>query len=118
MFGADLGLHGPPQLQDPSFLSSSISNQQKDLSEDLDLSFLPDELSAQDEGGENAGVGCTEDSGVYLDCSTAASAEADTEVNKRPPTAPAFCNLPMTPMTPMTPVAPVTESSGIIPQLQ
>lgn len=113
-----MGLQGPPQLQDPSFLSSSISNQQKDLSEDLDLSFLPDELSAQDEGGENAGVGSTENSGVYMDCTTAASAEADTEVNQRQATASPFCNLPMTPMTPMTPVAPVAESSGIIPQLQ
>ncbi|KAB5562231.1 hypothetical protein PHYPO_G00015550 [Pangasianodon hypophthalmus] len=118
IFEGDLGLHGPPQLQDPSFLSSSISSQQKDLSEDLDLSFLPDELSAQDEGGENAAVGSAEDSGVFLDCTTAASAEADTDVSKRQPAASPFCNLPMTPMTPMTPVAPVAESSGIIPQLQ
>ncbi|KAG7466498.1 hypothetical protein MATL_G00165370 [Megalops atlanticus] len=44
----DLGLQGSPQLQDPSFLSS-VSKQEKDLSEDLDLSFLPDELSTQDE---------------------------------------------------------------------
>ncbi|KAF7704482.1 hypothetical protein HF521_021554 [Silurus meridionalis] len=114
MFGGDL--EGPPQLQDPSFLSSSISNQQKDEDDDLDLSFLPDELNVQDEG-ENTGVGLTEDSGVYLDCSTARP-EADTEVNTRQPAASPFCNLPMTPMTPMTPVAPVAESSGIIPQLQ
>lgn len=114
MFGGDLGLQGPPQLQDPSFLSSSISNQQKDLSDDLDLSFLPDELSAQDEGGE----GRTDDSGVYLDCTTPATTEADAEVNIGPPASSSFCNLPMTPMTPMTPVAPVSESSGIIPQLQ
>lgn len=113
-----MGLQGPPQLQDPSFLSSSISNQQKEVSEDLDLSFLPDELSAQDEGGENAGVDSAEDSGVYLECTTATSTEADTDVNKSQPAASPFCNLPMTPMTPMTPVAPVTERSGIIPQLQ
>ncbi|KAI5618991.1 beclin 1-associated autophagy-related key regulator, partial [Silurus asotus] len=116
MFGGVL--EGPPQLQDPSFLSSSISNQQKDEDDDLDLSFLPDELNVQDEGGENTGVGLTEDSGVYLDCSTARPPEADTEVNTRQPAASPFCNLPMTPMTPMTPVAPVAESSGIIPQLQ
>ncbi|XP_053488591.1 TATA box-binding protein-like 2 isoform X2 [Ictalurus furcatus] len=118
IFGGDLGLQGPPQLQDPSFLSSSISKQQKEVSEDLDLSFLPDELSAQGEGGENAGVDSAEDSGVYLDCTTATSTEADTDVNKSQPAASPFCNLPMTPMTPMTPVAPVTERSGIIPQLQ
>ncbi|XP_046712619.1 LOW QUALITY PROTEIN: TATA box-binding protein-like 2 [Silurus meridionalis] len=113
MFGEDL--EGPPQLQDPSYLSSSISNQQKDEDDDLDLSFLPDELNVQDEGGENTGVGLTEASGVYLDCSTARPPEADTEVNTRQPAASPFCNLPM---TPMTPVAPVAESSGIIPQLQ
>lgn len=118
MFGGDLGLQGPPQLQDPSFLSSSIANQQKDLSEDLDLSFLPDELSVQDEGGENAGVGSVDHSGVYLDCTTATLAEEHPDVNKRQPGASPFCNLPMTPMTPMTPVATVAESSGIIPQLQ
>lgn len=118
IFGGDLGLQAPPQLQDPTFLSSSISNQQKDLTDDLDLSFLPDELSAQDEGGENAGVGSTEDSGIYLDCTPAVSTETDTDINKRQPAASPFCNLPMTPMTPMTPVAPVAESSGIIPQLQ
>lgn len=111
-------MHGPPQLQDPSFLSSSIPNQQKDLSEDLDLSFLPDELSAHNEGGENGRVGSTEDSGVYLDCTTGLSTEADTDINKSQPAASPFCSLPMTPMTPMTPVAPVAESSGIIPQLQ
>lgn len=111
-------MQGPPQLQDPSFLCSSISNQQKELTEDLDLSFLPDELNAQDEGGENAGVGSTEDSGVYLDSATALSTEADTDVNKTQSAASPFCNLPMTPMTPMTPVAPVAESSGITPQLQ
>ncbi|KAF7704481.1 hypothetical protein HF521_021553 [Silurus meridionalis] len=98
MFGEDL--EGPPHLQDPSFLSSSISNQQKDEDDDLDLSFLPDELN---------------DIGVYLDCSTARPPEADTEVNTRQPATSPFCNLPM---TPMTPVAPVAESSGIIPQLQ
>ncbi|TSO25183.1 TATA box-binding protein-like protein 2 [Bagarius yarrelli] len=118
LFGGDLGLQGPPQLQDPSFLSSSISNQQKDLSEDLDLSFLPDELNVQDEGGENGGLGSTEDSGVYLDSTAGSSTEVDHDVNKTQPAASPFCNLPMTPMTPMTPVAPVAESSGIIPQLQ
>ncbi|KAI5086279.1 TATA box-binding protein-like protein 2, partial [Silurus meridionalis] len=102
------------QLQDPSFLSSSISNQQKDEDDDLDLSFLPDELNVQDEGGENTGVGLTDASGVYLDCSTARPPEADTEVNTRQPAASPFCFLPM---IPMTPVAPVAESSGIIPQL-
>ncbi|KAI5086280.1 TATA box-binding protein-like protein 2, partial [Silurus meridionalis] len=116
MFGEDL--EGPPHLQDPSFLSSSISNQQKDEDDDLDLSFLPDELNVQDGGGENTGVGLTEDIGVYLDCSTARPPEADTEVNTRQPATSPFCNLSMAPMTPMTPVAPVAESSGIIPQLQ
>ncbi|KAF7704480.1 hypothetical protein HF521_021552 [Silurus meridionalis] len=57
MFGEDL--EGPPQLQDPSFLSSFITNQKKDEDNDLDLSFPPDELNVQDEGGENTGVGLT-----------------------------------------------------------
>ncbi|KAI5611484.1 TATA box-binding protein-like protein 2 [Silurus asotus] len=99
MFGGDL--EGPPHLQDPSFLSSSISNQQKDEDDDLDLSFLPDELNVQDEGGENTGVGLTEASGVYLDCSTARPPEADTEINTSQPAASPFCFLPMTPMTPV-----------------
>ncbi|KAI5618992.1 TATA box-binding protein-like protein 2, partial [Silurus asotus] len=116
MFGGDL--EGPPHLHDLFFLSSSIFNQQKDEDDDLDLSFLPDELNVQDEGGENTGVGLTKDSGVYLDCSTARPPEADTGVNMRQPAASPFCFLPIAPMTPMTPVGPVAESSGIIPQLQ
>lgn len=118
IFEGDLGLQGPPQLQDPSFLASSISAHQKDLSEDLDLSFLPDELGAQEEPEDDAGVRSNEDSGIYPDCPPSEIADADTDPSKTQPTASPFCSLPMTPMTPMTPVAPVTESSGIIPQLQ
>ncbi|XP_076834807.1 TATA box-binding protein-like 2 isoform X2 [Brachyhypopomus gauderio] len=116
IFEGDLGLQGPPQLQDPSFLSSSISSQHKDLSEDLDLSFLPDELGGQDEPPETAGARSNEDSGVYPDCTPTESAVQDT--SRAQQAASPFCSLPMTPMTPMTPVAPVAESSGIIPQLQ
>ncbi|XP_017555328.1 TATA box-binding protein-like 2 isoform X1 [Pygocentrus nattereri] len=118
IFGGDLGLQGPPQLQDPSFLASSISSQQKDLSEDLDLSFLPDELGAQEEPPDNAGVSSQEDSGIYPDCPPSELSGTDPDPSKTQPAASPFCSLPMTPMTPMTPIAPVTESSGIIPQLQ
>ncbi|XP_062863482.1 TATA box-binding protein-like 2 [Trichomycterus rosablanca] len=119
IFEGDLGLQDPPQLQYPSFLSSSISNQQKDLTEDLDLSFLPDELSNQDEAVENVVVSSiNEDSGVYMDGTPSELGEADTDTSKNMPAASPFCSLPMTPMTPMTPIAPVSESSGIIPQLQ
>ncbi|XP_066536678.1 TATA box-binding protein-like 2 isoform X1 [Hoplias malabaricus] len=118
IFEGDLGLQGPPQLQDPSFLASSISAQQKELSEDLDLSFLPDELTAQEVPPENATTIAAEDSGIYPDCPPSELTDGDTDPSKSQPVASPFCSLPMTPMTPMTPVAPVTESSGIIPQLQ
>ncbi|XP_026869002.2 TATA box-binding protein-like protein 2 [Electrophorus electricus] len=118
IFEADLGLQGPPQLQDPSFLSSSVSGQQKDLPEDLDLSFLPDELSAQDETPEKASASFNEDSGVYPDCTPPEAAVPGADPSRAQTATSPFCSLPMTPMTPMTPVAPVSESSGIIPQLQ
>ncbi|XP_061650386.1 TATA box-binding protein-like 2 isoform X2 [Phyllopteryx taeniolatus] len=62
--------------------------------DDLDLSFLPDELSVNTQDAEGTGHGCKELAN----------------------TGAIFC--PMTPMTPMTPVTPMTERSGIIPQLQ
>uniref|UniRef100_A0A673J6I2 TATA box binding protein like 2 n=1 Tax=Sinocyclocheilus rhinocerous TaxID=307959 RepID=A0A673J6I2_9TELE len=71
IFEGDLGLQGQaPQLQDSSFLSS-LTSQEKDLTEDLDLSFLPDELT-----------------------------KADTDTSISVQNSSQF-NLPMTPMTPV-----------------
>ncbi|KAL0968952.1 hypothetical protein UPYG_G00220410 [Umbra pygmaea] len=107
LFEGDLGLQGPPQLQDPSFLSS-LSQPEKDIGDDLDLSFLPDDLP--EESSENASANITQDSGMF-DGNRSEDYRTD-PINATPGTS-AFC--PMTPMTPMTPVA---ESSGIIPILQ
>lgn len=111
MFEAgDLGLQGPPQLQDPSFLSSTLNGQNKD--DNLDLSFLPDELATQEESSVNTPANVTQDSGIFQDYRPEETA-AEGDPTKSMPGASPFC--PMTPMTPMTPVA---ESSGIIPMLQ
>uniref|UniRef100_A0A4W5M2L6 TATA box binding protein like 2 n=1 Tax=Hucho hucho TaxID=62062 RepID=A0A4W5M2L6_9TELE len=96
-----LGMKGPLQLQDPSFLSS-LSKPEKD---DLDLRFLPEETSGN--AASNANV--TQDSGVFDAYRQEESAETDPK-KVAMPEASTFC-----PMTPMTPVA---ESSGIIPMLQ
>lgn len=129
MFEGDLGLQGPLQLQDPSFLSSLSGQQEKDLSEDLDLSFLPDELSTQDERAQDSMQDVSQDqhtlndSGVFTG-SAPAEVTAATPVavvgpgGEVPPAASPFCSLPMSPMTPMAPMTPLTESSKIIPQLQ
>ncbi|KAL2099088.1 hypothetical protein ACEWY4_005568 [Coilia grayii] len=124
MFEGDLGLQGPLQLQDPSFLSMS-GDQENNLSEDLDLSFLPDELGTQDEpvqDSEQQDASQHEqtqnDSGVFTED---ASKEATTEAvlglsSEATSVAPLFC--PMTPMTPMTPITSLTEGCRIIPMLQ
>ncbi|XP_041927868.1 TATA box-binding protein-like 2 isoform X2 [Alosa alosa] len=126
MFEGDLGLQGPLQLQDPSFLSSLSGQPEKDLSEDLDLSFLPDELSTQDEPAQDAPRPTQQtlnDSGVFTG-SAREEMTASTPVagagpgGEVPPVASSFCPLPMSPMTPMAPMTPLTESSKIIPQLQ
>lgn len=59
MFDGDMGLQGPPQLQDPLFPSSSMgAPRDKDVADGLDLSFLPDELSTQeDQSQSNTGHG-------------------------------------------------------------
>ena len=125
MFEGDMGLQGPLQLQDPSFLASISGEQDKDLSEDLDLSFLPDELSTQDEPVQNSAQHAAlhqqtlNDSGVYTDAPEEATAVAATGQNGQvPPVASPFGSLSMSPMTPMAPMTPLTESSKIIPQLQ
>ncbi|KAL7380138.1 hypothetical protein ABVT39_012455 [Epinephelus coioides] len=104
-----------------------------ELGEELDLSFLPDDLSTQDEpsrhddtaGSQSAALDLSQDSAVGLDynpkVATAAAAAAAAAGPQQGTSmsglvASPFC--PMTPMTPMTPVTPVTERSGIIPQLQ
>ncbi|XP_072320347.1 TATA box-binding protein-like 2 [Eucyclogobius newberryi] len=86
--------------------------------DDLDLSFLPDELS---QVPSQASV--LDDSGVVSDfiSQDASLPTATAEESQRAGTSgfgssSSFC--PMTPMTPMTQMTPVTERSGIIPQLQ
>ncbi|XP_061552848.1 TATA box-binding protein-like 2 [Phycodurus eques] len=86
--------------------------------DDLDLSFLPDELSVNTQDAEGTGHGCKED----VDVGLASRHEGEDEdepsssSSQLANTGAIFC--PMTPMTPMTPVTPMTERSGIIPQLQ
>ncbi|XP_049917875.1 TATA box-binding protein-like 2 [Epinephelus moara] len=100
-----------------------------ELGEELDLSFLPDDLSTQDDpsrhddtaGSQSAALDLSQDSAVGLDynpkvATAAAAAGPQQGTSMSGLVASPFC--PMTPMTPMTPVTPVTERSGIIPQLQ
>uniref|UniRef100_A0A3P8ZDI1 TATA-box binding protein like 2 n=2 Tax=Esox lucius TaxID=8010 RepID=A0A3P8ZDI1_ESOLU len=106
LFEGDLGLQGTPQLQNSSFLST-LSQPEKDIGEDLDLSFLPDDLPEESRG--NA-ANVTQDSGLF---DADRSEDFETDSNNAMPGTSTFC-----PMTPMTPLAPVAESSGIIPILQ
>ncbi|XP_041710158.1 TATA box-binding protein-like 2 isoform X1 [Coregonus clupeaformis] len=110
LFEGDLGLQGPPQLHDPSFLSS-LSQPEKDIGEDLDLSFLPDDLPEDTCGNAASNANMTQDH-VFDGYRPEESAETDPN---KPAVMGASTFCPMTPMTPMTPVA---ESSGIIPILQ
>lgn len=102
-------MQGAPQLQDPSFLSSS--QPEKDIGEDLDLSFLPDDLPEDTCGNAATNANMTQDR-VFDGYRPEESAETD-------PNQPAVTGAsPFCPMTPMTPMTPVAESSGIIPMLQ
>ncbi|XP_077319519.1 TATA box-binding protein-like 2 isoform X1 [Lithobates pipiens] len=89
-------------------------DQSKDLSTDLDLSFLPDDLTHEEKGNLSE----LQDSGVCLDAS--GLSQPYTPCENRDPSQDAYSlrPMPITPMTPMTPMTPVAESSGIIPQLQ
>ncbi|XP_063080288.1 TATA box-binding protein-like 2 [Engraulis encrasicolus] len=134
LFEGDLGLQAPLQLQDPSFLNMGGGGRQdsSNLTEDLDLSFLPDELSTQDEPAQDSQQQqdpasssqheqSQNDSGVFTE-GTPVSAEGASQAMAAGQTydgtsaAPQF--YPMTPMTPMTPVTPLTEASNIVPMLQ
>ncbi|KAK5857897.1 hypothetical protein PBY51_011108 [Eleginops maclovinus] len=96
--------------------------------QDLDLSFLPDELSTQDErrpgnrnDSQSSALNVSRDSGVGLDFNSQASTLATQDDLQQGSSisglgTSAFC--PMTPMTPVTVMTPVTERSGIVPQLQ
>uniref|UniRef100_A0A665UKA5 TATA box binding protein like 2 n=1 Tax=Echeneis naucrates TaxID=173247 RepID=A0A665UKA5_ECHNA len=123
----ELGLQSPaphvegptPFPQDSSYLSGK-AGQGGVLGEELDLSFLPDDLSTQESTGVMTLIIKMIDSGIGPDCnsqdSTAANTHQGVSTSGPGTSASPFC--PMTPMTPMTPVTPVTERSGIIPQLQ
>lgn len=97
-------MKGPPQLQDPSYLSS-LSHPEKEVGKDLDLSCLPEETSGN--AASNANV--TQDSGVFDAYRQEGSAETDPKK---------VAMLGASTFCPMTPVTPVAESSGIIPMLQ
>ncbi|XP_042337943.1 TATA box-binding protein-like 2 isoform X2 [Plectropomus leopardus] len=122
ILGEELGLQCPaPSLAGKAGPSG-------ELGEELDLSFLPDDLSTQEEpsrhddtaASHTAALDLSHDSAICLDFNSQDSTAAAAEPQKGPSmaalVASPFC--PMTPMTPMTPVTPVTERSGIIPQLQ
>lgn len=90
-------------------------DQSKDLSADLDLSFLPDDLSPHEEKGNLSEL---QDSGVCLDASGLSQPYTPCENRDASQDPYSLRPMPITPMTPMTPMTPVAESSGIIPQLQ
>uniref|UniRef100_A0A3Q3QIP2 TATA box-binding protein-like 2 n=1 Tax=Monopterus albus TaxID=43700 RepID=A0A3Q3QIP2_MONAL len=119
MLEEGLGLQSPAHsIQDSSYLSVKAQSS-TELGEELDLSFLPDELSTQTDTGETAAApDVSQDSGICLDYNSQDSTAAvdPQQGGSLQSSASPFC--PMTPMTPMTPVTPVTERSGIIPQLQ
>ncbi|XP_040916736.1 TATA box-binding protein-like 2 isoform X2 [Toxotes jaculatrix] len=126
MLGEELGLQQPtphpqaptPSLQDSSYLLVKVGLR-GELGEQLDLSFLPDELSTQEDTAETqtSALNVSQDSGVCLNYNSQDSTAADPQqgvfTSGLGTTASPFC-----PMTPMTPVTPVTKRSGIIPQLQ
>ncbi|XP_018619653.1 TATA box-binding protein-like 2 isoform X2 [Scleropages formosus] len=112
-FEGALGLQAATHLPNASFLST-VSSHGRDPSDELDLSFLPDDLGAQD--GPPPGINESQDSGINVDCLP--GVEDSSDADKAPTGASPFCPRPMTPMTPITPMTPVSESSGIVPQLQ
>ncbi|XP_039905723.1 TATA box-binding protein-like 2 isoform X1 [Simochromis diagramma] len=135
MLGEGLGLQSPALIsQDPSQLAqdpaypSEKSGVSGEAGDELDLSFLPDELSTQEEPshdvsgeeGGSAALDVSQDSGVGVDHNSQESTttEGTQEASTSGAGTRASPFYPMTPMTPMTPVTPVTERSGIIPQLQ
>uniref|UniRef100_UPI0037E8766A TATA box-binding protein-like 2 n=1 Tax=Semicossyphus pulcher TaxID=241346 RepID=UPI0037E8766A len=137
LLGEELGLQSPahpsqdpaPSIQDSSLLSVK-AGAGGEAGGELDLSFLPDDLSSQDEpsrhgdtaNSQTAALNESQDSGIFTDFNSqestadAAGDQQAVSLSGLVTGASPFC--PMTPMTPMTPVTPVTERSGIIPQLQ
>ncbi|KAK6307476.1 hypothetical protein J4Q44_G00226240 [Coregonus suidteri] len=105
LFEGDLGLQAPTQLQDTSFLSS-LSQPEKNVREDLDLRFLPDDLPEETSGNAASNANVTQNSGVFNGYRQEESAETDPKM---------VAMLGASTFCPMTPVA---ESSGIIPMLQ
>ncbi|CAL9686689.1 unnamed protein product [Knipowitschia caucasica] len=99
-------------LQSPTHLGEGAGPK----TDDLDLSFLPDELS-QEGPSQSSVLDVSGDSGVVSDfVSQDAPRELPTATPGQGPSV--FGSSSFCPMTPMTPMTPVTEKSGIIPQLQ
>ncbi|XP_023849856.1 TATA box-binding protein-like 2 isoform X2 [Salvelinus sp. IW2-2015] len=88
----------------PSYLSS-LSQPEKDVGKDLDLSVLTEETS----GNAASNANMTQDSGFFDAYRQEESAETDPKK---------VAMLGASTFCPMTPVTPVAESSGIIPMLQ
>ncbi|XP_061781172.1 beclin 1-associated autophagy-related key regulator isoform X3 [Nerophis lumbriciformis] len=112
MVGEDLGLHSPAHpLPSPASTSQDSTHQStkagpsRELADELDLSFLPDELGAQDD----AGVNTSHHSGIGLDFPSQNSSVTPNKPSQESPTAGPSLFCPMTPMAPMTPMTPVTE---------
>ncbi|XP_027130866.1 TATA box-binding protein-like 2 [Larimichthys crocea] len=128
--GEGLGLQSPAHTpHDPTLSQQDQSS--REPGDELDLSFLPDELSTQEEPSRQhntaesqaTALDVSQDSGICLDYSSQDSTPAVSVDPQQSSSmlglgtgASPFC--PMTLMTPMTPMTPVTERSGIIPQLQ
>ncbi|XP_075872856.1 TATA box-binding protein-like 2 [Nelusetta ayraudi] len=129
--GEGLGLRSPAHHPEDPSCPSAKAGAGGEPGEELDLSFLPDDLStpvhsaapSQAAAAAAAALDVSQESGIGLDEeSQNSTAEAPCDLQQGPSgsglgtgSSP-FC--PITPMTPMTPMTPVTERSGIIPQLQ
>ncbi|KAM9777986.1 TATA box-binding protein-like 2 [Neosynchiropus ocellatus] len=119
----DSGFMLEESLQSPS--QPHLDPPQKPA-DDLDLSFLPDELGAQEDAGgtsqdRSLDPHLHQDSGVFTQSSadqTESWQGAPDSAATRTPTTSGPVSGTFCPMTPMTPMTPVTERSGIIPQLQ
>ncbi|XP_057716155.1 TATA box-binding protein-like 2 isoform X2 [Corythoichthys intestinalis] len=106
--GEDADTQGPPLPRSPKASG--------ELTDELDLSFLPDELSASTPDAEGDICASSKDH-VGEQPSSSLSQLANNSSSFCPMT-PMPPMPPMAAMTPMTPMTPMTERSGIIPQLQ
>ncbi|XP_061699293.1 TATA box-binding protein-like 2 [Syngnathoides biaculeatus] len=101
---------------DSARVSTPVPRSPKSTADDLDFSFLPDELSVSTQDTEGSAACQHVDVGLASPRRAEEDDKPSSSSSQSANTGAVFC--PMTPMTPVTPVTPVTERSGIIPQLQ